>query len=69
MYQPTIYHRTLLTQLDLLRAGVHGNKARKLFTVAEWGLGGRLPAVSEPDGIVVRLPDYDSVLEFRVDGD
>jgi hypothetical protein len=33
------------------------------------GLGGRLPAVSEPDGIVVRLPDYDSVLEFRVDGD
>ena len=39
-----------------------------LATILE-GLGGRLPAVSEPDGIVVRLPDYDSVLEFRVDGD
>ena len=39
-----------------------------LATILE-GLGGRLPAVSEPDGTVVRLPDYDSVLEFRVDGD
>lgn len=37
-------------QLDLLHAGVHGNKARKLLTLAEQGLSSALPPVVASHG-------------------
>lgn len=39
-----------IPQLNLLHAGVHGNKARKLLTLAERGLDGALPPVVASHG-------------------
>lgn len=43
------------TQLNLLHAGVHGNKARKLLSLARHGLEGRLPPlIVSHGGVQVR---------------